>query len=128
MNSVCISGRITKDIELRKTQSGLSVTKFDVAVKRPRVKDKTDFIRVVCWRQTAEFVERYFSKGDWIEVNGSITTDKYTDDNGNTRYLFEIEADNVGFGGSSKSSDNKAATENTEYDGMEDVDDDDVPF
>ena len=103
INSVVIMGRLTADPELKTTNSGLSVTRFTVAVDRQYQKDKekkADFINVVAWRQTAEFVSRYFSKGSMIAVQGSIQTRKYTDRNGNNRTAFEIVADNVSFCGS----------------------------
>ena len=73
MNSISISGRLTKDPELRRTQSGTAVCSFSVAVDRPGVKDKTDFIDCVAWDKRAEFVSKYFLKGDPIEVNGVLT-------------------------------------------------------
>ena len=70
MNVVAISGRITSDPELKQTQDGTSVCRFSVAVRRPNVKDKTDFIDCIAWRQKAEFVSRLFRKGQRIEVTG----------------------------------------------------------
>lgn len=105
LNCAVIMGRLTADPELKTTSSGLSVTRFTVAVDRQYQKDKekkADFINVVAWRQTAEFVSRYFSKGSMIAVQGSIQTRKYTDRNGNNRTSFEIVADNVSFCGSKK--------------------------
>ena len=74
MNSVSITGRITKDPELRVTPSGTSVCAFSVAVDRPNVKDKVDFLDCVAWRASAEFVSKYFHKGDGIEITGCITS------------------------------------------------------
>ena len=105
INSVVIMGRLTADPELKTTNSGLSVTRFTVAVDRQYQKDKekkADFINVVAWRQTAEFVSRYFSKGSMIAVQGSIQTDKYKDKSGNSRTSFQVVADNVSFCGSKK--------------------------
>lgn len=97
-------GRLTADPELKTTQSGISVTSFSVAVDRnytPKGQEKqTDFINVVAWRQTAEFVTRYFHKGSMIAIEGSIQTRKYQDKNGNNRTAVEIVANNVSFCGS----------------------------
>ncbi|MDD5887491.1 MAG: single-stranded DNA-binding protein [Oscillospiraceae bacterium] len=104
LNCAVIMGRLTADPELRTTNSGISVTSFSVAVdrsyQRAGQERQTDFINVVAWRQTAEFVTRYFHKGSMIAVQGSIQTRKYTDRNGNNRTAFEIVADNVSFCGS----------------------------
>lgn len=97
MNTASISGRLTKDIELRTTQSALSVCSFTVAVDRPGVKDSVDFIDCVAWRKTAEFIFKYFQKGDPIEITGSITTRSYEDRNGTKRKAVEILCDRVGF-------------------------------
>ncbi len=104
LNSAIIMGRLTADPELRTTASGLSVTSFSVAVdrrfQRQGEEKQTDFINVVAWRQTAEFVSRYFHKGSMIAVQGSIQTLNYEDKNGNKRTAVEIVADNVSFCGS----------------------------
>lgn len=104
LNSAIIMGRLTADPELRTTASGLSVTSFSVAVdrrfQRQGEEKQTDFINVVAWRQTAEFVSRYFHKGSMIAVQGSIQTYNYEDKNGNKRTAVEIVADNVSFCGS----------------------------
>ena len=97
-------GRLVADPELRTTPNGISVTSFCVAVDRSFVKAgeerKADFINVVAWRQTADFVTRYFHKGSMIAVQGSIQTRSYEDKNGNKRTAVEIVADNVSFCGS----------------------------
>ena len=103
LNCAVIMGRLTADPELRQTPSGVAVTRFTVAVDRSFVKAgeerKADFINVVAWRQTAEFVTRYFSKGSMIAVQGAIQTGSYEKD-GVKRSTFEIVADNVSFCGS----------------------------
>lgn len=103
LNCAVIMGRLTADPELRTTPSGVAVTRFSVAVDRAYVKQgeerKTDFINVVCWRQTAEFVTRYFGKGQMIAVQGAIQTGSYEKD-GVKHSTFEIVADNVSFCGS----------------------------
>ncbi len=112
LNCAVIMGRLTADPELRQTPSGVAVTRFSVAVDRGYVKAgeerKADFINVVCWRQTAEFVTRYFSKGSMIAVQGSIQTGSYEKD-GVKRSTFEIVADNVSFCGSKSESGTGAA-------------------
>ena len=104
LNSAIIMGRLVADPELRTTGNGNSVTTFTVAVDRRFVRQgeerQTDFIDVVAWRQTAEFVSRYFRKGSMIAVQGSIQTRMYEDKNGNKRKAVEIVADNASFCGS----------------------------
>ena len=104
INCAVIMGRLTADPELKTTNSGLSVTSFTVAVDRPYQKDgkerEADFINVVAWRQTAEFVSRYFHRGSMIAVRGSIQQRNYEDKNGNKRTAFEIVAEEVSFCGS----------------------------
>lgn len=104
LNCAVIIGRITANPELRTTPNGVSVTSFTVAVERSYQKAgeerQTDFINVVAWRGTAEFVSGYFRKGSMIAVQGSIQTRSYEDKSGNKRTAFEIVADNVSFCGS----------------------------
>lgn len=104
LNCAVIMGRLVADPELRTTPNGISVTSFCVAVDRSFVKAgeerKADFINVVAWRQTADFITRYFHKGSMIAVQGSIQTRSYEDKNGNKRTAVEIVADNVSFCGS----------------------------
>ncbi|MGN1482079.1 single-stranded DNA-binding protein [Porcipelethomonas sp.] len=109
LNKVIIMGRLTADPELRQTPSGVSSCRFSVAVDRGyRSKDtgerQTDFIRVIAWRQTAEFVSRYFSKGKMIIVEGSLRNNDYTDANGVKHYGMDVQADNVSFGESKSAS------------------------
>lgn len=100
MNNVQIIGRLTADPELKHTQSGTACTRFNVAVDR-RVKQgeekQTDFITIVAWQQRAEFICKYFSKGQKIALTGSIKTGSYTDRDGNKRNTFEVWAENVEF-------------------------------
>lgn len=102
LNCAIIMGRLTADPELRQTPSGVSVTRFTVAVDRGYVKQgeerQTDFINVVAWRGSADFVAKYFHKGSMIAVQGSIQTGSYEKD-GVKHYTFEIVADNVSFCG-----------------------------
>lgn len=100
MNSVSLIGRLVADPELRTTQSGVSYVNFRIAVDR-RVRSgeerQADFITIVAWRQTAEFIGKYFAKGQRIAINGSIRTGSFTDRDGNKRYTTEVWADNVEF-------------------------------
>ena len=100
-NKVVLAGRLTKDSELRTTPSGTPVTQFDIAVNRRGAKDgqqpQADFITVVAWRQTAEFITRYFKKGNAICVVGSIQTRSYTDQNNQKRTATEVVADEAYF-------------------------------
>ena len=102
MNRVCLMGRLTHDVELRQTQSGTAVAAFSVAVTRKYDREKTDFIDVVAWRQTAEFVTKYFNKGDMIAIEGVIQTRTY-EKQGNNRKAVEVVADQVYFCGSKQS-------------------------
>ena len=104
INTVAIMGRLTYDPELRSTPSGVSVIRFQVAVDRNYQRQGTerqaDFIDCVAWRQTADFISRYFHKGSMIAVEGSIQTQNFTDKNGNQRKSVEVVANNVSFCGS----------------------------
>lgn len=106
LNNSVIMGRLVAQPELRKTESGVSVTSFAVAVDRRFNKQgeekQADFIDIVAWRNTAEFVCKYFSKGQMIAVQGYIQTRLYEDKDGNKRKAVEIVADNVSFCGSKK--------------------------
>lgn len=99
-NKVVLIGRLTADPELKTTQSGVSVVSFSVACNRPYVSGgerKTDFINVVAWRKSAEFVCKYFRKGNAIGVDGRIEMRDYVDKDNNNRRVFEIIAENVFF-------------------------------
>lgn len=108
MNNVTLSGRITADPEVKQTNGGVPYVNFTVAVDR-RFKSadgekKTDFIYCSAWRQTAEFIGRWFKKGDGVALQGRIETDSYTDQNGDKRTSFKVVADAVEFPPSKKSS------------------------
>ena len=140
LNSIVIMGRLVADPELRSTASGLSVTSFTVAVDRSFARAgeerQTDFIPVVAWRSTADFVTRYFHKGSMIAVQGSLQSRNYEDKNGNKRTAYEIVASEVSFCGSKAESGTgyaPAATpasysNSTADDFSTVVDDDDLPF
>ena len=97
MNHGSYVGRLTADPELKQTQSGTSVTSFTLAIDRPGTRDKTDFINFVAWRQTAEFICKYFRKGQNIGVTGYLSSRQYEDKNGNRRTAFEVVADRAEF-------------------------------
>ena len=111
LNCAVVMGRLVADPEVRQTPSGVSVCRFTVAVDRSYVKQgeqrQADFIDILAWRQTAEFVGKYFQKGSMIAVQGSIQTGSYEKD-GIKRRTFEIVADNVSFCGSKSESGNTA--------------------
>lgn len=99
-NKIIIIGNISNEIELKQTQSGLSVCSFNVAVnRRGNGEQKTDFFTVQAWRKTAEFVAQYFKKGSPILVCGQMQTRDFTDKQGNKRTAYEIVADEVSFVG-----------------------------
>lgn len=103
LNRAILMGRLVGDPELKTTPSGTSVTSFRIAVDRSYVKQgeerKADFIDIVCWRQTAEFVCRYFGKGAMIAVEGQLQSRTYQTKDGANRYVVEVVADNVSFTG-----------------------------
>lgn len=95
MNSCQFVGRLTADIELRRTNDGTAVCSYSIAVKRPGVKDTTDFIDIVTWRQGAEYLAKYGSKGDIVAVTGSLQPRSWTDKDGNKRRVFEVVTTSV---------------------------------
>jgi len=129
LNKICIMGRLTASPELRRTNSGVAVTSFTLAVDRdfkPQGGEKeADFLDVVCWRNTAEFAAKYFTKGRVAVVEGRLQTRRYEDKNGNKRTAYEIVADNLYFG-DSKREDSGYTPANVEYEEIEDGDD--LPF
>jgi single-strand DNA-binding protein len=109
LNHIVIMGRLTRDPELRHTQSSIPVASFTVAVDRDFSgrdggERQTDFISCVAWRSTGEFVSKYFTKGSMIVVSGRLQIRQYTDKDGNNRTAAEVVADNVYFGESKRSS------------------------
>ena len=113
-NKVILMGRLTADPELKQSQqSGVSVTSFTLAVDRRYGQDKqTDFPTIVAWRQTAEFICKYFSKGSAMLVCGELQTRSWTDKDGNKRYATEVVASEVSFCESKKSSETNSAPYN----------------
>lgn len=132
MNSIQLIGRLTADVELRQTQSGVSVCQFNLAVDRPKVKDTTDFIPCVAWRGTAEFICKYFGKGNKIALNGVLTTRKWQDQNGNNRVAYEVLAESVEFCESKQNNAEQSGAEQynepTEPTKLTAYDDSDLPF
>ena len=109
LNHIVLMGRLTRDPELRRTQSGTAVAAFALAVDRDFKGDdgekKTDFIDIVAWRNTAEFVSKYFTKGRMAVVEGRLQIRPWTDKDGNKRRSAEVVADNVYFGDSKRDGD-----------------------
>ena len=115
LNHITIMGRLTRDPELRRTGSGIAVASFSLAVDRdfsPRDggERETDFIDCVAWRQTGEFVSKYFTKGRMAVVSGRLQIRSWTDKDGNKRRSAEVVADNVYFGDSKRDSDNSGSS------------------
>ena len=134
LNTITIMGRLTRDPELRRTQTGVAVASFALACERdfaPQGTDKeTDFIDVVAWRYTAEFVEKYFQKGQMAVVTGRLQIRNWEGKEGNKRRSAEILADHVYFGEAKR---DRAAQGEPQYDpqgGFSEIEDDDpnLPF
>lgn len=133
LNRIVLMGRLTRDPELRKTQSGLSVTSFTLAVDRdfkdPSGERETDFIDIVAWRGTADLVYQYFTKGRMAVVNGRLQIRDWVDREGGKRRSAEVVADNVYFGDSKKVSDSDTGKGNAEPEFREIPDEDgELPF
>ena len=127
INNVVLMGRLTADAVLRTTTSGTSVASFTVAVDRNYKEKQTDFINIVAWRNTAEFVSKYFHKGDMIAIEGSIQTRNYEDKNGNKRTATEVIANNVSFCGGKTERKEEPKIDIDPFDILPD-DDEDLPF
>ena len=122
LNHITIMGRLTRDPELRRTGSGIAVASFTVAVDRDfggrdGGEKETDFIDCVAWRQTGEFVSKYFTKGRMIVVSGRLQIRSWTDKDGNKRRTAEVVADNCYFGDSKREGDNGASFGGNTYGG-----------
>lgn len=144
INMVALMGRLTYEPELRTTPTGVSVLRFQVACDRSYQRAgedrKADFVDCVAWRQTAEFISRYFHKGSMIAVEGTIQTSNYTDKNGNQRKQVEVLANNVSFcgskseggagapaGGFNEPAPSYASAQHSDFEEIVD-DDEDLPF
>lgn len=127
LNHITIMGRLTANPELRHTTSGTAVTSFTIAVDRDfkgnNGEKETDFIDIVAWRNTAEFVDKYFSKGRMAVVSGRLQIRGWTDKDGNKRRTAEIIADNVYFGDSKNESTTSQPMNDDRW-----PDNDDLPF
>lgn len=110
LNKVILMGRITTDLELKKTSSGISVTSFSIAVDRTYVKQgeerKTDFINCVAWNKQAEFICKYFGKGSLIAIEGEIQTRQYQAKDGSNRHITEVVVSGVSFTGERREQNN----------------------
>lgn len=130
LNKAILNGRLTKAPELKQTNSGKSVCGFTIAVDRSRDREKTDFVPIVVWGKTAEFVNQWFGKGDLITIVGRIEVRNYEDKNGNKRTATEVIAEEALFGGSKSSTGNAeekpAESKNGGFEQIED--DNDLPF
>ena len=127
LNRVILMGRLAADPELRSTNSGTNVAAFRIGVSRDYDREQTDWINAVAWRQTAEFVANYFSKGSMIALEGSLQSRQYQDKNGNNRTAYEVVADRVWFAESkSRSQKPEAEPDLSDYEEVED--NGDLPF
>ena len=130
INNVVLAGRVTKDIELKVTQTGKSVCSFSLAVERKFVQNGekvTDFINCQLWGKSAETLEKYGKKGMMIGVEGRIQTRKYTNQQEQTVYVTEVVADSFSFLEKKQSNDQQQFNDFENYGGFE-VNDDDLPF
>ena len=110
LNHINLMGRLTKDVELRRTGSGVAVASFTIAVDRDFSKEKeTDFIDIVAWKNTAEFANNYLSKGRMVVISGRLQIRSWTDKDGNKHRTAEVVADNVYFGESKRSNEGNPA-------------------
>ena len=138
MNKWLGSGRLVRDPELKTTESGISVSTFTVAVDRDRKEPdgsrRADFIDVVAWREKAELMAKYFSKGQRIFIEGRLSTRTYTDREGKKKKVYEVIASQIYFGDSKNNSAGEKgepthADDNLEeFDGFEELTGDDLPF
>lgn len=135
MNDVKLSGRLTRDPELKQTPNGVPVATFALAVDRKFNREEADFIPVTTWRKTAEFVAKYFRKGQRVIIaSGRIRVDPYTDKDGNKRTRFEVVADEVEFAESHRAAEDQPAgslaTGYMENEGFAEIDGEDgeLPF
>lgn len=129
MNNVNLMGRLTKDPELRRTESGNAVTRFTIAVNRKYDRDKADFINCTAFKGTGEFIDKYFKKGEMIALSGRLQIDEWTDKDGNKRTAPNVVADNVYFCGSKNTAQKAETVEyDTDGDAWQEVEDGDLPF
>ena len=132
LNSIVLMGRLTADPEVKTTSNGTPVCSFSIAVDRDysgSEEKKTDFINITTWRHTAEFISKYFKKGNMIALQGSLQSQKWEDKEGNSRLSWSVQASQVWFAGAKKTSSNSDKELNDVPDDLIDSDDDDdLPF
>lgn len=132
MNKIIIKGRLAKDPELKKTNSGKVLCNFSVAVGRNFDYEITDFFDCTAWNNNAEFISKYFSKGKEILIDGEMQSDKFKDKNGNNRTSWKVIVNRAEFCGSKGESENTPSHNNSaaDIDDLDDLDDldDDLPF
>lgn len=136
LNRSVLMGRIANDLELKQTPNGVYVTSFRIAVDRnysSNGQKTTDFIKVVAWRQTAEFICNYFSKGRMIAIEGALQTKNYEDKNGSKRTAYEVVIDQAYFADSKQGDNNQASNkpqQKPDFDDFEELESDeaDLPF
>lgn len=129
MNKVTLIGRLAADPELKTTQSGLSVTSFTIAVNRKGSTDNvTDWIDIVAWRKTAEFICKYFKKGSPIVIEGNLQTRMWEDKTAQKRKAVEVVAESVEFVPKSKGETIEEVAHGSNEDFQEITDDEDLPF
>lgn len=131
INIVAITGRLTRSPEVRQTQSGVSVCSFTVAVDRAYKSGEereADFIDCVAWRGSADFLGKYFGKGDMIGVQGHLQTRNWETDDGQKRKSTEIVVDSLSFVGGKKSDHAESPAKNQTFTEMTDADEDSLPF
>lgn len=136
MNSIIVTGNLTRDPETRVTNSNGIMARMTVAVARPGSKDKTDFIPVVVFDREADFANKYFKKGSFVGVQGKMVSGSYQNKDGQTVYTIELYADRVGFEGGGKKTGAESADKKKDADGgdggynppgFEDIEED-IPF
>ncbi|MDY2615385.1 MAG: single-stranded DNA-binding protein [Treponema succinifaciens] len=129
MNKIIIKGRLAKDPELKKTNSGKVLCNFSVAVGRNFDYEITDFFDCTAWNNNAEFISKYFSKGKEILIDGEMQSDKFKDKNGNNRTSWKVNVNRAEFCGSKGENENTPSNNNSAAD-IDDLDDldDDLPF
>lgn len=125
-NKVILGGRLTADPELKQTPQGVSVSTFTLAINRKGKDTQADFINCVAWRQTADFLTKYFKKGNSVCITGQIQVRSYTDKDNNKRYATEVIADEVYFVDSKGEVEAPAFATQPKFEEI--ADDDDIPF
>lgn len=131
LNVSIIMGRLTANPELRTTNNGISVSSFTVAVDRPYTKEKqTDFINCVAWRNNADFITKYFTKGQMIAIKGSLQQNSYTDKDGNKRTIYDVVVESADFCGTKEKTEpnvDYSDVDTSEFDEIS-MGDGDLPF